>query len=73
MKLHGREAIEYAIENGLNLNKHDPAEGELLGLSIEEAKSVAREYPDLIWVETYDPTDAASRETHEQLAEINRK
>lgn len=66
-RLHGSEAIEYAIENGLNLNKYaDPTEDATYGLSISEARAIAQEDPGLIWVETYDPTDAASRETHER-------
>ena len=41
-KLIGRAAINYAIENGLNVNKFaDPTEGELLGLSIDEAREIA--------------------------------
>ena len=56
MRLTGQEAIKYAIQNGLNLNTDEE-----LGLSIAEAKRLD---PKTVWVDTYDPTDAASRETH---------
>ena len=57
MRLTGQEAIKYAIEHGLNLNSDD----DLLGLSVAEAKRLD---PETVWVDTYDPLDAASRETH---------
>ena len=64
-RLTGQEAITYASEHGLNLNKYaDRTEGADSGLSIEEAREVAAEDPSLIWVDEYDPADAASRETH---------
>ena len=50
--LRGYEAIEYADEHGLTLNKHtDPTEDAREGLSVEEAVEVAREDAGLIWIE----------------------
>jgi hypothetical protein len=51
-KLTGIEAIDYARENDLTLNKYaDPTEEARTGLSIEEAEEVATEDPSLIWIE----------------------
>ena len=52
MKLSGYEAIEYAEEHGLLLNKYsDPVEGARKGLSTDEAREIAREDDTLIYVE----------------------
>ncbi|MDX1487092.1 MAG: hypothetical protein R3268_02750 [Acidiferrobacterales bacterium] len=49
----GLEAIEYARENGLTLDKYaDPVEDAREGLSVAEAEEVAREDASLIWMET---------------------
>ena len=50
--LTGSDALRYAAERDLLLNKFaDPIEGAREGLTIEEARDVAREDPSLIWVE----------------------
>lgn len=51
MNLTGYEAINYADENGLTLNKYsDPIEDAREGLSVDEARKVADEDPALIYV-----------------------
>jgi len=51
-KLTGTEAIDYARENDLTLNKYaDPTEDGRSGLTPEEAEEVATEDPSLIWIE----------------------
>lgn len=61
--LTGYAAIDYAIANGLNLNKytdpteearHGPTEEARHGLSIAEARKIAEEDPGLIWIEEYE-------------------
>ena len=48
----GYEAIEHAEATGLSLNKHEDAtEGAREGLTVEEARQIAKEDPSLIWVE----------------------
>lgn len=50
--LTGHDAIEYAESHGLTLSKYnDPTEGAREGLSVDEARQVAREDPSLIYVE----------------------
>lgn len=68
-KITGYDAIKYAAENGLNLNKFaDPTEDETWGLSIEEAKEVAAEDPGLIWVDTdHDPEDGSNLRKEGQI------
>ena len=58
----GQAAINFAIANGLNLNKSaDPIEDAQFGLSISEAIDVAKEDPALIWVDTdIDPEDGSN-------------
>lgn len=52
MKLEGREAIQYAEENGLTLSKYaDPTEDARTGLTPEEARVIAREDPRLVYLE----------------------
>jgi hypothetical protein len=47
----GYDAIEYAVANGLTLNKYaDPIEDAREGLSVAEARKVASEDPNLIYV-----------------------
>lgn len=49
MRLSGYGAIEYAEEHGMELSKYqDPIEGPREGLSVEEAREIAREDPNLI-------------------------
>lgn len=49
--LTGHDAIDHAEANGLTLSKYaDPTEGAREGLSIEDAREVAAEDPNLIWV-----------------------
>lgn len=51
-RMTGHEAIQYAQRYGLTLNKYaDPVEGPREGLSVEEARDVAREDPSLIYVD----------------------
>lgn len=53
MRLHGYIAIEFAAVNDLPLNKYtDPMEDSREGLTVAEAKAVASEDPDLIWLES---------------------
>lgn len=51
--LTGYDAIEYAEDHGLLLNKYtDPTEEAREGLTPDEAKEIAREDDGLIWIET---------------------
>lgn len=51
-KLTGIEAIEYAAANSMTLSKYtDPTEESREGLSVEEAREVAKEDPSLIYLE----------------------
>lgn len=62
VRLTGADAITYAEANGLALNKHnDPTEGAREGLTVAEAKSVAREDPNLIWVDIDLPIEVIAR------------
>ena len=52
-KLTGYDAIEYATVHGVTLNKYaDPTEDARDGLSIDEAREIAREDVSLIYVVT---------------------
>lgn len=52
MRLTGFEAIEFAEQEGLTLNKAaDRIDAEARGLSIAEAEAIADTRPDLIWLE----------------------
>jgi hypothetical protein len=52
IRLIGFEAIEFAEKQNLLLNKHpDPISGPRLGLNIAEARAIADEDPDLIWLD----------------------
>jgi hypothetical protein len=52
MRLTGFEAIEYAEQEGLTLNKAgDRIDDEVRGLSVAEAEAIADSDPDLIWIE----------------------
>lgn len=47
----GQDAIEYAREHGLTLNKYaDPTEDARQGLTADEAEEIAREDPSLIYI-----------------------
>jgi len=51
MKLTGVHAIDFADLRGLTLRKYaDPTEGAREGLSVEEARQIAKEDPSLIWL-----------------------
>ena len=51
-RLTGREAIEYAEAHGLALHKYaDPIEGARDGVTVDEARDIAREDPSLIWLD----------------------
>mgnify|MGYP000181519698 FL=1 len=53
MKLTGIEAIEYTTDAGLLLSKYaDPTEDVTTGLTPEEARRIAQEDVNLIWIET---------------------
>lgn len=55
MRLTGFEAIEYAEQEGLTLNKAaDRIDDEAHGLSVPEAEAIADTRPDLIWLEVDD-------------------
>jgi hypothetical protein len=52
LRLRGREAICTAEALGLRLNKYaDQTEGTQTGLTVEEAREVAREDPRLVYVD----------------------
>lgn len=47
----GMDAIEYAEQHGLRLNKHaDPTEDAREGLTVDEAREIAREDASLIYL-----------------------
>ena len=49
-KITGFDAIDYAAETGVDLNKYaDPIEDAREGLTLDEARDVAMEDPKLIW------------------------
>ena len=49
--LHGQEAIDWAERHGATLSKYsDPLEAARDGLTVEEAREIAREDPGLIYV-----------------------
>lgn len=51
-KLTGMAAIEYAERNGLTLSKYtDPTEEARDGVSVAEAREIAREDAGLVWIE----------------------
>ena len=67
MKLSGYEAIEYAEEHGLLLNKYsDPIEGARKGLSTDEAREIAREDDTLIYVEHVPDREQSERKATEK-------
>lgn len=52
MKITGHAAIEYAITHGLPLNKYeDPTEPARAGLTVAEAREVARQDAGLVYVD----------------------
>ena len=54
IKLTGREAIDYAAAHDLMLRKYtDPTEQARL-VTVDEAREIAREDPELVWVNTLD-------------------
>lgn len=56
-RLTGHDAIERAAHDGLTLNKYEaPTEGARSGLTVDEAREIAREDPSLIWCEASDTT-----------------
>lgn len=60
----GIEAILFAAANNLTLSKYaDPVEGERHGLSVEEARDIAKEDPSLIYLDTYQVAEDWYNET----------
>jgi hypothetical protein len=52
MRLRGFQAIDYAEQEGLTLNKDaDRIDDRRTGLTVAEAQAVASEDPNLIWIE----------------------
>ena len=52
--LRGEEAIHYAEEHHLLLNKNADESGEAReGLSVAEARRIQEAHPGLIWIETH--------------------
>ncbi len=52
MKLTGFDAIDYAEQEGLTLNKSaDNIDGPASDLSIAEAEAIAVDRPELIWID----------------------
>ncbi len=55
MRLTGFDAITFAEQEGLTLNKKaDSVDEAATGLTIAEAEAIAAEDPDLIWLEVTD-------------------
>ncbi len=55
MRLTGFDAIQFAEQEGLTLNKTgDHIDGPAVGLSIAEAEAIATDSPELIWLEVPD-------------------
>lgn len=51
-RLTGKEAIEFAEANDLTLNKYtDPSEEARQGVTPEEAREIAKEDPELIYID----------------------
>ena len=51
-RITGTDAIEYARQHGLRLNKYcDPIEGPRDDLTIEEAEDVVRSDQGLVWID----------------------
>lgn len=70
MKLTGYKAIEYAEANSLTLSKYtDPVEEAREGLTVDEARKIAREDPSLIYVEISDftPTHVITMQNGERI------
>jgi len=52
MRLTGFQAIDYAEQEGLTLNKAaDRIDEGRIGLTVAEAEAIASETPELIWIE----------------------
>ena len=52
MTLIGFDAIQFAEQEGLTLNKiADHIDGPATGLTIAEAEAIASDHPELIWLE----------------------
>lgn len=61
-KITGRTALTLAEAFNLELHKHaDPTEGARDGLTVAEAREIAREDARLVWVDAEDLPDAAIR------------
>ena len=55
MRLKGFDAISYAEQEGLTLNKEaDPIDGPRSGLTIAEAEAIESATPGLIWLDVPD-------------------
>jgi hypothetical protein len=55
MTLTGFDAIEFAQQEGLTLNKRaDHIDGPATGLTVAEAEAIATDRPELIWLEVSD-------------------
>lgn len=58
----GHDAIRYAEQHNLTLSKYgDPTEGAREGLTVAEAREIAREDPGLLYVEVAEITDSQIR------------
>ena len=58
-KIHGTTAIDYTEAKGLTLGKHtDPTEEARTGLTVAEAREIAREDPGLIYCDTAQQSEA---------------
>lgn len=68
-RIEGHAAIRHAATHGLSLGKHtDPVEEAREGLTIEEAQSVAKEDPSLVYVDT--PYETAETITDRQISDL---
>jgi hypothetical protein len=73
MRLTGFEAIEYAEQEGLALNKEaDSIDDAVEGLTIAEAEAIAVDRPDLIWLEVPADEYYGERRNMEPGTELSR-
>ena len=58
MILSGTDAIDFAERTSKLLNKYsDPIEGPRHGVTVDEARDIAREDRSLVWIKIPDPAD----------------
>ena len=71
-RITGTEAIDYAARTGATLSKHaDPTEGARVGLSLAEARTVAREDAGLIYVDTTSTDTCCYEDCHRTATDLD--